>query len=320
MQKKTSILCLAILCVLLTGCIKEKLVRCKTGVDLYLEYTYHNKGEDLFGSEVDHVTAFVYDENGELADYFQIDVDQFEKEQIMTLPLESGTYDLLIYGGTLENYRMVGIDQNAQHGQICLSDFRLILENVQDQSLLYPVAKTPSDLYTVYLPNVNVVKGKITEVPASLKKFTSRINVTVVNEDGEAVFSPGMTGSGDPGYQIYFNTNSTMFTYMDAIAAEAPVYRFNPDSSAKADAQSVSIKMTRLVIGQEARMVLANQENDDILLNRKLVDLLLEHKDYNNQSDLDREDLFDIEIVVGVDTQISITINGWEIKNIIPVL
>ena len=72
------------------GCIREDLSGCRPGVGVVYEYSLNSEQENLFGSEVDKVTTYAFDENGIFVGSYSDAGEHLTNDYRMVLPLPDG--------------------------------------------------------------------------------------------------------------------------------------------------------------------------------------------------------------------------------------
>lgn len=91
------------LSVIATSCesIYDDQSECPRGVSLRFVYEYHmERGANAFPANVDCITVYVFDREGNYVAQFSETSEVLRNENYrMTLPLDAGDYDLLVYGG-----------------------------------------------------------------------------------------------------------------------------------------------------------------------------------------------------------------------------
>ena len=93
-----------LLCMSMSSCetLYDDQSDCRTGINLAFVYEYHmEKGANAFPANVDCVTVYVFDKNGNYKTQFTETSDLLRDANYrMELPLAEGEYHLVVYGGT----------------------------------------------------------------------------------------------------------------------------------------------------------------------------------------------------------------------------
>ena len=317
---------------LFAGCVKEEAV-CESGVVLSFQYLHNPENRDLFGSEVEKVTVFVFDEAGYYTDSYSESGPRLAQEGYrMSLPLPRGKYTLLVWGGLLDTY-IVGektggtVQPELRKGITKLEDFRLTLDTSPSSRAPQPdpnllVAADPDDLY--YGKAAADVNGmRLQEVKVPLIKNTSKLQFKVT--ELPSVGGPSPADIDDLPYTLSASGANTMLNGNNGIAAEAPMYGYVPsgfdaDKNAERDIYGIYMGMPRLITNNAVDIKLWSEQDQEYLIDGNLLTMILSSSDYNSQNDIDREDLFLFEVVVDRRVGLSVTvhINGFEIISIEP--
>lgn len=93
---------------LLSGCIDDDLSNCPSDNNLILSFAYLN-----FPQYIKHVTVGVYDSNGQLVSYRQIEKPDLDILQGMQLDLSTGDYTVVCWGNALNNTQINGLTTGA---------------------------------------------------------------------------------------------------------------------------------------------------------------------------------------------------------------
>jgi len=300
---------LALLTLLFTGCLRDDLSDCDQGIELIFGYTHHNYGTDLFESEVSQVMIVVFDDSGTFTSLFEEKTTAVNGVCKMSLPLLSGTYTLLVWGGDLDTYHM--------------DEFT----SVDDFSLLLHTDVTPSPLYYAR-QEVRVVSGKQLSYKVDLMKNSSSVRFRIK----ETVQNTSRIRAGwnvELPFDIELSGNNTMIDGHNRIMPHAPKYNYLPVASAwdgDEEVWCVDYRLMRLMIEHPVVIRINDRATDTILLEEDLISLILDYKTkYITQSDIDKEDEFLIELDIdrsssGGDVSVSIRINGWEIFKLKPIV
>lgn len=90
---------------LIYGCIKEDLSNCPPPFNTKLKFLYHGdvKSSNIFGEHIDHVTIFVFGQQGQLQSTHKLNktsLNSFHEANLLLLP---GTYRIICWGNVLDN-------------------------------------------------------------------------------------------------------------------------------------------------------------------------------------------------------------------------
>lgn len=337
MQRMRLLLAVLAMAVIAAGCIREDSEGCNPGVDLTFEYTHNPTGIDMFGEEVEKVTVYVFGSDRLFVKELSSSVDAIVANGgKMRLDLPGGDYSLLVWGGSMDTYKVGRKTQNTvtaglEKGSTSIENFRLWLTEDSSQSTSeYTAAAIPAELFYNKL-DISAGLDRLITHKAEFIKNTSVIRLKFTTEDGTQPAPPIGTRADMP-YEITLSGTNTMFDYLDNNTAEAPEYRYLPSSfGTVAENYNVEYKMPRLEWNYDTSVEIGiKYGNQEILAPDKLIQMIKKLKKpggefvYKNQTDLDREDEFEIGIKVteipgtGEILSVTITINGWNFKEIRP--
>lgn len=314
-MKRISFLLFIAFTLLLQGCIKEDLSNCKSELLLNFRYTLNDQYANLFGLEVSKVTVYVFDSNGKYVDRFSEQGNKLTNEYVMRIPLPEGTYSVVTYGGEFGTYSTGELDQQLntlnetlRKGVTHINDFRAELKNVKgSEDYLYPIA-TPDDLYAGLATQAVSTQNNKVIIPVELIKDTKKIKVKIGGTDY-------LSGA----LEVYITALNGRYLFDNSIDNKHGTFKHTPISTIEQPNQlEVDLKMMRLVLGQVPRLVIKNSATSEVIYNENMIDQIFLTQKYASQEDLDREDEFVFEIIIDRNIEISVSINGWKINNIIP--
>ncbi|MDE6216065.1 FimB/Mfa2 family fimbrial subunit [Bacteroides sp.] len=311
---KTMLLTTALLCGF-SGCIKEDRSECNPGALLKFDYSLNPEYTNLFGDEVGKVTVYVFDENGLYYDRFSDAGKHLTNDWEMRLPLPPGNYTTVTWGGPLGTMYRIGetnADETAfqselKKGVTHISNFMLTAEN-NGQPLveLDALYHGKADVTSVYWPEESTT--------VDLMKDTKLLTVTVKDKrvgqsKADAVSAP---------YEIYCTGTNARYLADNSFGKKAETITNLPYNTYTTPGRAISeLNLMRLTIGRSFRLVVKDKEGK-IVFDKDLVETMQATGHYNTQEDFDREPRYDVVINMDGDTNIIITINGWEVVYIIP--
>lgn len=325
MFKKLKLLPLVITVLMTGGCIREDLSKCNPGVTVQFEYTLHNYEGDLFGSEVDGVTVYVFDENDT---YFMSHTpEKYGENNSTTISLKGNTkYTLVAWGGDMSSYTVGeknaggSVSAGLKKGETKLANFVVALKEASQGT-----ASAPTPLFYGRAVVTPQGSGEPVTTKISLVKDTSVIKFVITDVTEE---STGAALTAEGLYEIYCIGENTVLNSENNIADGAPRLKYDPSKTAtEGKVYQAEINMMRLLQGDDTLMaIVRDTETSASYLNRNLVELLQEKPSYKTQEGLDREDLFVIEMDIDRDypgggdgsIYVVIRVNGWVINPIKP--
>lgn len=313
---KTMLLSASLL-LLATGCIKEDRSECNPGALLKFDYSLNPDYTNLFGNEVDKVTVYVFDENGLYYDRFSDEGKHLTNDWEMLLPLPPGNYTTVTWGGPLGTMYRIGetnADETAfqselKKGVTHISNFMLTAEN-NGQPLveLDELYHGKADVTSVYWPEESTT--------VDLMKDTKLLTVTVKDKK----VGQSRADASDAPYQVYCTGTNARYLADNSFGKKAETITNLPYNTYITPGRAISeLNLMRLLIGRPFRLVVKDKEGK-IVFDKDLVEAMQATGHYNTQEDFDRELRYDVVINMDGDTNIVITINGWEVVYIIPVL
>ena len=311
---KTMLLTTALLCGF-SGCIKEDRSECNPGALLKFDYSLNPEYTNLFGDEVGKVTVYVFDENGLYYDRFSDAGKHLTNDWEMRLPLPPGNYTTVTWGGPLGTMYRIGetnADETAfqselKKGVTHISNFMLTAEN-NGQPLveLDDLYHGKADVTSVYWPE------EFTTV--DLMKDTKLLTVTVKDKR----VGQSRADATDVPYEVYCTGTNARYLADNSFGKKAETITNLPYNTYITPGRAISeLNLMRLTIGRSFRLVVKDKEGK-IVFDKDLVETMQATGHYNTQEDFDREPRYDVVINMDGDTNIIITINGWEVVYIIP--
>ncbi|MDD3037380.1 FimB/Mfa2 family fimbrial subunit [Bacteroides sp.] len=303
---------------LLQGCIKDDLPECKSELLLSFRYTLNNQFANLFGSEVHRITVYIFDSQNKYVDYISEEGSQLTNDYVMHIPLPEGTYSVVAYGGDFNTYsageldrQMNSLNQTLRKGVTDINDFRAELKNIKGaEDYLYPI-HTPDDLYVGLATHaVSAISNKDV-TPVDLIKDTKKIKVKI----------SGTNFINGP-LDVYITALNGRYQFDNSIDSQHGIFKYTPiNTILQPNYMETDLKMMRLVIGQRPMLVIKNSATSEIIYQENMIEQILLIPKYTSQEDIDRENEFVFEINLKSNEnriEITVSINGWKITNIIP--
>lgn len=302
---KTILLAASLLC-FASSCIKEDLSECNPGVLLKYDYSLNPERTNLFGAEVGKVTVYVFDENGLYYDCFSDEGQHLTNDWQMRLPLPTGNYTTVTWGGALSTYRIgaTNTDETAfqselKKGVTHIDNFMLTAEkDGQPLTRLDDLYQGKADVTSVYNPE--------TATMVDLMKNTKKLTVTVEDQ---------MLGrnraSADETYEVYCTGTNARYLADNSFGKKAETIINRPNNTYINPGKAVSeLDLLRLLIGRPFRLTVKDKEGKTVL-DKDLVEAMMATGHFKTQEDFDRELEYDVVVKMDKDIVISITINGW---------
>lgn len=300
----------------LTSCIKEDRSECNPGVLLKYDYSLNPEYTNLFGEEVGKVTVYVFDENGFYYDRFSDAGKHLTNDWEMLLPLPPGNYTTVTWGGALGTYRIgetnadeTTFQSELKKGVTHISNFMLTAEkDGQPLVELDGLYHGKVDVTSVFQPEQTTT--------VSLMKNTKHLTVTVKDR------TVGRTRAGEESapYEVYCTGTNARYMSDNSFGKKAETITNRPYKTYTTPGNAISeLNLMRLLIGRPFRLVVKSKDGKSVF-DKDLVQTMMDTGGYTTQEDFDREMRYDVVINMDSDLGITITINGWEVVNVIPEL
>lgn len=290
---------------LVTSCIWDNRDDCRYPVSLKLAFTRNTQGQDLFDAEgIDNIHLFAYDYQNRLTLLQQLHRSDLEPGNRYRLMLPMGRYTLIAWAGDLQNsYRYESTDY--------LPNALLRLNKAPDGS----VAQRPRKLFNgICIPVFAGIADKDT-YQVDLCKDTKDIRITI---KGTPPFLPRMED-----FECTITATNGDYTF-DNHTHGADRVRYIPLTRIVDGVVCCDFTVLSLRDGDDSRLSLiyrpappvgdAGTPTETVVYNGSLSNLLLKKPD----TDLNLEERFDLKFTVAdplASTDVSLTVNGWEVIN-----
>lgn len=326
MFKRSYILMLTLILSVFFGCIRDEYPSsCNPGLRVELEYAATRKP---IGSEMLKVQAYVFDEYKLFCGEYTREGAVLATDPTITIPVVGNKkYTVLVWGGPMTTFSIGEaingvIEDDLRVGETTLEEFRLCLNTAGEDPLTGMTLLKQPDMLYYGLTTAEAKTDQLVTVKSYLKKNTSTVRTTVREIVTGSVRS-GYTLANEKKfpYRVYITSDNSVNNYLNRIPAGSPVYKYVPyDLSREIRRYTASIDVMRLIVGSKTRLVVEDVEKDRLIADEDLIDLILRHEKYNNQDDIDAENLFEIDFSIerNPNVEVVITINGWVIKKVYP--
>lgn len=338
------IVILFLLAGLLSGCIKEGLGKCETGLRIRFRYTKNNQGEDQLTTQVGGIRIFLFNRaSGVLTAIIPV-----EKQHILRGWIEpdiaEGEYTMVAWatsGGDQAacGYLDAEMTDMARHtfipqvtvGSTTLDNFRMMLKTepfaAGSTGEVIPVNGDFDDLFFSIADEVNVSGSNSQTIDFDFTKNTSRLKVRVTGLE-HLTRAPAV----DQPLCVFVTAPNERYHYNNRIGTYARQVRYEPPYTAlTTNAMEVDIKMQRLDMVYHATnpvllRIQSRDDGQDMIFPLDVVDAILRAEDahgnplWRTQEDIGREDEFPFELSILHDLSVRVTINGFEIEDTKPEL
>lgn len=303
-HKQLNISILLFLACMLSGCIHEDLPACRQGALLRFKYTLNPTEENLFGATVDRISVFVFDANGLYVNTLRDSGDVVSNDYSLVLSPEYnecsvvavGTNDIsnIKIGSYTSDNESLNFTPLLKVGETTLADFRMKVGG-NEVFPLNPGAMLVGSLqkimttrnnpeYTIEMTNnMNIVNLKISGL--SHLKYTP----VLVADNGRYDYENNIPD--DAREKIYLSTN------------------------VKRAEHNFCFNTLRLIDGSEIKLLLLDDNGKQAVpgfSGINLISLIKESPDFNDQTDLDKENLYNLELTFDGVTLVSIGVNNWD--------
>ena len=319
------------LVLLFTGCIKESMEGCYSGLQLHYGYTLNPHYEDRFHSDVNKLTILVFDGNDNFYESFVVDdPEMLGSDNSIYLPLPEGTWNIVTWGGDMTSYSMGLIDRYGEvrsydyengKGVTSLSEHRLWIssyEMMADGSKL--VTEELSKLYYGNISNVKTVMGSTTYGEVSMMQNTNTLRVIL-----KGLPSSALKADPDQSFTVAADMVNERCRSDNQICEDARNVKYVRSEGMMADENEMQFDLTvmRLFTHDDTSAitvsspVLEEWGYPGGSLTIPIVPTVMENEKYSVQSDLDRENIFTFEIKFDAEMNFTLTVNGWKVINVI---
>lgn len=308
--------------VLLASCnIYETLDPCPRGVSMRFVYDYNMEYADAFSEQMDCLTLYVYDGEGNYVKTFTETGDALkDKDYRMVIDLPEGDYTFIAYGGIACGEKSFTVVEEPAEGS-SVGDLNVLMRKNGDTSdaLLH-------DMFWGTL-DATVEGEHYREVTLYMMKNTNNLRIVLQQADA----------SSDPldinDFDISITDNNYHFSYDNSLLPGGNDLTYLPwtsgdglvsgssDIGSEVSVAYAEFSLSRLVESNSPRLVIySHQQKEnvvDIPLNKYL--LLLKSEKYagmGNQEYLDRENLWSIIFLLNDYTwhDVQIIINDWTVR------
>ncbi len=301
---------------MLTGCYKEDLSACSTGLDVNFRLM-KGGAVNLFGPEVTSVSVFVFDEQGlYVGRWDEFDPALLTNDYVMHIPLGKGTYSCIVWGGMHgDHYHILknGVSGPLVAGETSISELCLLLK--QQETTLYQQQCTVVD-YTqdnqYYGNKAGVeVTNRITRVGVDLMKNTNTLRLTLKN-------LPRSQSNGYDQLNLYFEAINGRCDFANIIPAAARKLTYLPQNvsvSQNGDLHLDFVTQRMVYGGCDHKLNIYNTETGTMLFSKDLLtNYISKVPAYMTQQGLDDEDLYEITIDMSPYASVKVTVNGWAVE------
>lgn len=309
-----------VLAPLIVGCVNEDLSDCPDGVySVAFEYVNHTDAQhaDRFSMDVQRIDLYVFDAAGIFVKCITREGTPFPGDFHLEPELAGGDYTLVAWGNLSDE---VTIQPGFISGQTRLEEALLVLNTAEDKS----ISKKMRPVFHA-IREVNVDDSTDKTDILSFTKNENQLGLTVKWFEKSGI--PCIHRCAEGVRVRVVAPKGATYKFDNSVVASGNEIIYYPYEGAYNDVWNEwegSFSLMRLVEGEKLPLIVERQMPDGTLkelYRTDLIELVRRHPYTRSQVDLDREDMYDIEISLvddldgDTDTfmQAAITVEGWKI-------
>lgn len=319
-------LCVASICLAFSSCelIYEDLDPCEHGVSLRFVYDYNMEYANAFPKQVDCLTLYIYDEEGNYVDTKVVTGKELQDENYrMTLDLEEGNYHFVAYGGLACAESSFSVTQTPTQGSK-QTDLRAKMD---DDCLTVPARRKLHDMFwgELTLATADLYR----EGRVEMMKNTNTIRIVLQQTD-----ETQSVNADDFDFEII--DDNTLFNYDNDLLtngqityipwakgqAQTGVSIVGPDQVVPqpVEVAYAEFSTSRLMKKNSPRLVIKRHEDGatviDFPLNEYLLIMRSDRYNMGDQEYLDRESRWTLFFFLqnGIWLQTRIVVNDWVVR------
>lgn len=327
MLNKIKIVLLFALALSVASCVYEDNSDCSYGLNLTFYRFQNDQPTPLQGGDAEDLVVYVFDDRGVYLENYPVVSTELRNGNQMLLPLNPGKYCLVVWAGKLENYS-VGTKKSGSSylppvkGVDTMDELRFFVSGASNVGSPEVEVNHPEILYYSLEEDVVVQSAGTTEQRVDLIMETKTVNVSVVeiNDLPAGIFQP-RTRADDLPLDIFCTATNGMYDFRNGVDPNSRSIKYLPQTAGIVDETlATSSRTLRLFMGGDMRIRIAAPGSTYIIVDQSAVDLLRSTGRYQTQDDLDREDTFDFVFKIVENLHVSVTVNGWVVSEVIPLL
>ncbi len=319
--------------VVAAGCVAEKPEVCYSGLSLHYRYDLNPTRANLFGAEVSALNILAFDEHGLFHEAFEVtDPALLGNNNLIHLPLPDGQWNILTWGGDMASFGIGGMvrnlddtrasyDEPLEKGVTNIENVRLWIDNhtpLEDGDKL--VTDRLSDLYHGLIEGA-VARTDVAPPAPHTVNMTRNTNTLRVILRG---LPPASTTRAD-GDHVEITATADMHNercrHDNEICDQVRTSHHMQTGAQVAGADSVAIDITVMRLftdDADSRLTLSGEILSELgiaaeKLSIPVVPTILKSEKYNEQADLDRENLYVFEFRLDGTGRIDLYINNWKV-------
>lgn len=207
----------ASICLAFSSCerIYDDLNPCPHGVSLRFVYDYNMLYANAFPSNVDCLTLYIYDENGNYVDTKIVTGNELQDENYrMTLDLEKGNYHFVAYGGMACEKKTFSVLQEPAAGSVYTD-----LQVKMDENRLSEPLPADRRLHDLFWGELTLETAELyNEGTVKMMKNTNNIRIVLQQLNGEPVNADD--------FEFTITDDNTLFNYDNDLIANGTITYF----------------------------------------------------------------------------------------------
>lgn len=302
------LLTFSLLLLLLSGCTQEDLSTCVTRTTFACSFELNDEHTDQFSKLVNKVDLYIFDGSGLLIKHVSHTQNRLPEGYTLDADLDRGTYTAVLYATADGNKEvLVGTKQgnlttalaSMKVGESRMEDTRLMLNSLSGES--------NKDLGVVLHGMVSkfTVTGKSQVHHVSFMRNT---HVVELHVSGLGYLVPQTDAL--PNVEVRIEGNNKAYLYNNTLDMELGKVTHTPYWQEYTN-NNLTSRLSVLRLFKEQPMTLKIYEGDRAIWQMNLTEEIMKSPNYSTNEDLDREDMFVVNITVTVSGDLTIVVNGW---------
>ncbi|MFI3288320.1 MAG: FimB/Mfa2 family fimbrial subunit [Rikenellaceae bacterium] len=295
-----------------SSCIKEDTSDCPSLTSISHHFVLNSSGENLIDSEVDSLKIFIFDSLDILSLYEE--VLQPTSASKTYVRLSPQRYTIVTIAGDHSTYKLYDNSTllSPQVGSTTLENLKVKILEEESAS----TAQRPSNLFMSSPMTFEAYALKENHVDVPLIQMTKTIKLRIIGatthttqiEIDHSTLNYDATADTTDNHALYIEEGLVIG---DTVEYDYKVLRlFIDDETARINLDFTAAQSQSQPFGYFR----TSSDSDSI----DLMSTISDSPDYSTQDDLDKESQFDIDVDYSQGVGITVSINGWTVKNIWP--
>lgn len=274
--------------VLLTGCIKEDLSKCPTGIKVYFTYLTTYAGSKIDPVEVNRMNLYLFDSEGILRTVVCDENPNISPEYYLTVNnLPAGEYRFVAWGNLRGCFSAYPADFSI--GETTFEQALLLFDHTEVASLI------EEPLFFAYLSAEQVTTAREQRFYMPIAEQTNTIRLTT---EGLPL--------NDDSYCFTVTDNNGRYKFDNSYALDNYFTYPAPCDKDEQGQPATSLNVLKLAAGRQVKIELYNETAAISCYTANLIELLdARGVDYALQND------FDIHLIFRTDMKVDVSIDNW---------